>query len=175
GWREATVVGPRGPLVPGSLGRRVVGPCPRGWPKGGGRREGRRWGNRVPRFEGESLLRRRLAPLRLLRDGDRRGRLEVLQVGGEAGARSHARDDSPVRSRHATGFPRLKPGPGATLPLGWEPGGAVAFPRSARYDPAAGSPFDNRGRCDGSGCEGGAGARQAGGAGVPPGPGAGAR
>src|SRR2546430_2335600 len=70
-----------------------------------------------------------------------------------------------MRDARWVGAPRI-PHPVSRISL------AVAFPRGTRYHPAAGSPFDNRGPCDRSGCEGGAGARPGGGAGVSPGPGA---
>src|SRR2546425_1659419 len=60
-------------------------------------------------------------------------------------------------------FPRPKPGLTVT----------VAFQYAVRYHTPVGSPFDNRGPCDGSRREGRAGARPAGGVGAAPAGGAG--
>ena len=113
---QREVLRPGGPQLEDPLVRGVVRlPLPDG-AHPGVRRDGWRGEVRLSRAQVDHVLARRLTALRLLRDRDGRGGLEVLQVGREAGSRGHAREDSPVRSGHATMFPRLKPGPGRTLP-----------------------------------------------------------
>ena len=117
---QREVLRPGGPELEDPLVRRVVGlPLPDG-ANPGVRRDGWRGEVGLSRPQIDHVLARRLAALRLLRDRDGRGRLEVLQVGRQAGRRGHARDDSPVPSGHATTFP-CPVGPPLrveTLPLG---------------------------------------------------------
>src|SRR5205823_8756231 len=85
-----------GPQLEDPLVRGVVRlPIPDG-AHPGVRRDGWCGEVRLSRAQVEHVLARRLTALRLLRDRDGRGGLEVLQVGREAGSRGHARDDSPA-------------------------------------------------------------------------------
>src|SRR5256886_2630460 len=99
---------PGGPQLEDPLVRGIVRlPLPDG-ANPGVRRDGRRGEVRLSRAQIDHVLARRLTALRLLRDRDGRGGLEVLQVGREAGSRGHAREDSPVRSGHATVVPQAQ-------------------------------------------------------------------